>query len=397
MIRIVFLIVILVFIIQINKSFSKGKDDPEPEQKPTPEESNKTIIVSEFSKSETPPAAPGYEIKGIGDRSGSNMARLDNKTLEECAEECDKNVDCRGFGYNATGKTCFRKFSGPLGDYNTNDPHQYYDRIDQNTCISNDNSVFCPRRLTSEDGKYTFKVLDDGTLTITNNQTGDVKWTRSPHRTNVTGVPRLLMQVQGNAVVYDDNGVLWATSNGYDDHLDKMPYKFVMTNNGNFQVIDKNGVAVVDSNSYIDDSADTCRQGICPFKLTSADGKYTFKVLDNGKLTITDNKSGNVTWAREPNPVTISPPLRLALQEHGNLVLYDANNAVVWATGGEVSGWNNDNGSGRPYTLKIHNDGRLFTHSANGTPIIDITNLPPPPATIQTTDWDPSGWQWNAA
>jgi L-asparaginase len=71
--------------------------------------------------------------------------------------------------------------------------------------------------------------------------------------------------------------------------------------------------------------------------LTALDGSAT--LLNDAALgPILSDSSGNVLWTALEDPAAVLMPARLQMQNDGNLVLFDRDNSVAWATNTGIDG-----------------------------------------------------------
>jgi hypothetical protein len=91
--------------------------------------------------------------------------------------------------------------------------------------------------------------------------------------------------------------------------------------------------------------------------LTSQNGQYVMILLKDGNLVIFDKTTWKTVWSTSTGSSTRTGILKLAMQNDGNLVIYDSAGAPVWAS--------NTAGKGNNLSLKLNNDGTAMIVDAN--------------------------------
>jgi hypothetical protein len=208
---------------------------------------------------------------------------------------------------------------------------------------------------------------------------------------------KLVMQADGNLVLYTSDGhALWA-SNTWDTPANHA----IMQGDGNFVVYDGNGKAywstgtwgnpgaylvlqqtgnlvVYGSNNTVLWQSNTAQSWGYPNELTenqqlnvndklvSRNGRYSLIMQWDGNLVLY-NASGNPLWASN---TWGSPATHAVLQSDGNFVLYDNQSNPLWSTG--------TNGNSGVYLL-LKDDGNLPLYSNQKT-ILWSSNTPQPSA-----------------
>lgn len=191
-------------------------------------------------------------------------------------------------------------------------------------------------------GASTLVVQGDGNLVIYKNGAG-ATWSTS---TNGVPSPWLVMQDDGNLVLYDNtNRAVWCSAAGFlGDRLlagERLNTGQQMVSRGGLYrlVMQANGNLVVYSGATALWNTATGGQGASAL-VNQTDGNLV--VYRNGAAA---------TWASSTN----GAPLRLVMQTDGNLVLYNGSGTAVWASGSN-SGTRAGNGTiarAQSWTSKI--------------------------------------------
>ena len=202
----------------------------------------------------------------------------------------------------------------------------------------------------SPDGRFEVVMQYDGNLVVY----GPTGATWASH----TGIPYAyaVVQADGNLVVYDqvDGGPLWsANGSGLYAHLE-------MQNDGNLVLYAGSGAALWDARGYVRRATTTfapnkavissLNQGEQQYAPNRA---YWLAMQVDGNLVEYDS-SNRPRWASNTNV----PGSRVVLQSDGNLVVYGPQNQPLWSsgTGGNASAW-----------AAIRNDGGLRVYRPDGT------------------------------
>lgn len=160
----------------------------------------------------------------------------------------------------------------------------------------------------------------DGNLVIYKNG-GGATWSTS---TNGVSAPRLVMQDDGNLVLYDNtNRAVWCSTGGFiGDRLlagERLTSgQQMVSRGGKYRLImqsDGNLVIYTGSTALWNTS-------------TGGQGPSTLVNQTDGNLVVYKNSAG-ATWASS----STSSPLRLVMQTDGNLVLYNGSGVAVWCSG----------------------------------------------------------------
>ena len=96
--------------------------------------------------------------------------------------------------------------------------------------------------------------------------------------------------------------------------------------------------------------------GVCANALISPNGGSVAALTASGLLVVSKNKQQ--LWIN--GNAGSNGPYKLQMQEDGNLVIYDKNNAATWASSGGGGGKNG------PYKLVMQDDGNLVVYDRNG-------------------------------
>ena len=96
--------------------------------------------------------------------------------------------------------------------------------------------------------------------------------------------------------------------------------------------------------------------GACLNSLISPNGISAAKLTDSGLIVITTRFGMHRQYYGNAGS---NGPYKLQMQEDGNLVIYDKNNAATWASGG-------GGGKEGPYKLIMQDDNNLVVYDRNG-------------------------------
>ncbi|QHC59214.1 hypothetical protein [Rathayibacter sp. VKM Ac-2760] len=205
-------------------------------------------------------------------------------------------------------------------------------------------------QLTSEDGRYRAVLQRDGDFVGYGPQ--GVLW-----RTGTSGADnRLVMQTDGNAVIYGaDGSVKWSTGTHGADLRLGLNYA------GSFGVFDSSRNVLWDCKTHLAQSPTVYAANylLVDGPLVSADGRFRAVLQKDGNFVVygpsgavwstsTSGIVGDVTlygdgtlavrsytgakvWSVTPRAGAVGP-FRLVLQDDGNLVEYDAHDQAVWAS-----------------------------------------------------------------
>jgi len=116
-----------------------------------------------------------------------------------------------------------------------------YSNNSQSTCNSNINNGICPETLYSNNGLYQIKLQSDGNLVAS--VVGSIPTIIWNSNTNGKGSSpyRLVMQSDGNAVVYDSKNVALWNAGTYGKGVG--PYKLIIQDDKNVVIYDSTGKA----------------------------------------------------------------------------------------------------------------------------------------------------------
>ena len=199
--------------------------------------------------------------------------------------------------------------------------------------------------LKSTSGSHTLILQLDGNLVVYDSQRKAV-WNS---HTNGQGAVECFLQSDGNLVLKDRNGrVVWATNTGGYKNA-----KLVMQDDGNLVLYNKRGLAVWVM-GRIKDRLSRGENLLTDEYIRSQNGKYTLRMQGDGNLVAYDQQ-GKALW----NSNTAgSGATECILQGDGNLVLKDKNGRVAWTS----------NTDAYPNAmLFIKDDGNLVMSKESGT------------------------------
>jgi hypothetical protein len=205
--------------------------------------------------------------------------------------------------------------------------------------------------LNSTDGKYFVSLQTDGNLVdyaMVNGHAYPI-WASN---TSGKGAQFLIMQGDGNLVLYGNSGALWASN--------------TTGQSGSGLVIQADGNLVVYNGSKpLWTSASSINIGNTPTglapgavlrpgqRLISPDGQYTLGMQGDGNLVLY-SPVGHALWASNTGGRSVR---YLGMQTDGNLVLYDTNGKPLWAS--------NTGGKGLSH-LNMQSDGNLVLYRDSG-------------------------------
>ena len=203
------------------------------------------------------------------------------------------------------------------------------------------------QELISAGGQYALVMQTDGNLVVYGN--GCVIWA-----SNTTGTGShdyLAMQGDGNLVIYQAGGKpVWASNTAGTGSGNRL----AMQVNGNLVVYTSASKPVWASGASKADQLCTNAKMSAGKYLHSASGQYKIAMQGDGNLVVYDN--GKAIWAS--NTAGTGSANYLAMQGDGNLVVYTSGGKPVWAS--------NTAGSGSGNHLIMQNDGNLVVYTAGG-------------------------------
>jgi hypothetical protein len=224
--------------------------------------------------------------------------------------------------------------------------------------LSTNNTMADQQCLRSPNGRYAFRVQNDGNAVVYDGSTPI--W-----HTHTYGVANryLSFQMDGNLVVYNANRTpAWnAATNGRGGTILKMQ------DDGNLVIYRLNNSVVWSSKyghtpfcglgSATLTRAQTLRNGQ---KLVSSNSRYCFIMQTDGNAVVFDSDyAGKLTPIWHSNTYGVTNRY-LVFQNDGNLVVYNADRTPAWN-----SGTYDNTGT----LLKMQDDGNLVIYRANNTPI----------------------------
>jgi len=198
--------------------------------------------------------------------------------------------------------------------------------------------------LKSTNGKYKLVLQADGNLVVYDRQ-GNALWNSS---TRGSGAIECVMQSDGNLLLKDKAGrVVWATStDGYKNA------KLAIQDDGNLVIYSERGVAVW-AKGRIKDSLSSGENLLANEFIRSQNRKYTLVLQGDGNLVAYDSQR-KALWNSQTSG---SGATECVMQSDGNLLLKDGNGKVVWAT--NTDGYSNA-------TLLIQDDGHVVLVKEGG-------------------------------
>jgi hypothetical protein len=209
--------------------------------------------------------------------------------------------------------------------------------------------------LRNDEGYFVFFNEREGIIDLVKRKEVQQLLWRSNYPKPERGPYRLVMQDDGNLVMYDrENRPRWA-SGTYG--RGQGPYSFELSPGGKLVIIGRNGPIWY-----------ALERQVCPQKPYNSDGCGNGVILETSEHLVFFHKedgfldlvkkSEGVKW-RSNDPKPERGPYRLVMQEDGNLVIYDRENRPTWASG------TGNRGQG-PYALQLMGDGKLRIIANNG-------------------------------
>lgn len=201
------------------------------------------------------------------------------------------------------------------------------------------------QQLVSSSGQYRVIMQNDGNLVMYGN--GIALWASNTNATNAI----LAMQGDGNLVIYDGTGrPIWASNtNG--------------TGSGNFLGIQDDGNLVVYTSSDVPVWASGARGNELYAPATLKPGYYLHSV--NGQYKAIMQFDGNFVVYMGSTAIWASGKMGsgnyAAMQSDGNLVVYSSSGAPVWAS--------NTGGTGSANHLAMQEDGNLVIYTSAGSAV----------------------------
>ena len=201
--------------------------------------------------------------------------------------------------------------------------------------------------LVSPGGQYTLVMQTDGNLVVYGN--GCVIWASNTAGTGSNDY--LAMQGDGNLVIYKSGGTpVWASNtadSGSANYLN-------MQVDGNLVVYTSAARPVWASGASAADQLCAPATMSAGKYLHSASGQYKLNMQGDGNLVIYDN--GTAIWASSTAGSGSADDV--AMQGDGNLVIYTSAGTPIWAS--------NTAGTGSGSRLVMQNDGNLVVYTSSG-------------------------------
>ena len=242
-------------------------------------------------------------------------------------------------------------------------------------------SLYQGQSLTSLSGNHHLMMQSDGNLVIYN-ASGQAIWHTHTYGTDVN---RLTMQTDGNLVLYTlSNKAPWHT---HTYNREGQGVYAIIQDDGNLVLYTASNQAIWDSKGYTNKeppTADRLKPGEsiqAGDSLISSNGNYRLEMQTDGNLVIY-NQNNQAIWHTHTYNTTAS---NLIMQLDGNLVLYSSNRVAHWHT-------HTQNRSGQGVNAVIQNDGNFVLYTASNEAIWDSMGQTkkdpptPPPPKIPDTD-----------
>ena len=179
----------------------------------------------------------------------------------------------------------------------------------------------------------------------------------------------LVMQTDGNLVLYQKNTPIWSTNT---QNKGTAPYKLTMQKDNNLVIYDTTSKVIWDAgtNTGVSGSAhlEICNDGNLEIKTDTNSVLWTTRITN-----ILNNNQSIFSGKKTDSTVVISPDgtSKLDMQWDGNLVVYQ-NNIPIWASGQDVL-------SRAPYRLYLQKDNNLVIYNSSNLVLwASGTNKGPP-------------------
>jgi len=216
---------------------------------------------------------------------------------------------------------------------------------------STTNSIGSGTAILSSDKHSVLKLQSDGSLDLFTNFTRT--WSS---KSNNTAANKLILQGDGNLVLYTtSNSPVWS-SNTYGSNANKL----VLQSDGNLVLYTPSNSPVWSSNTAIQDQTGLVSR-VLPDSLTmypgqsltTPDRRYSLNYQGDGNIVLY-NASNSPIWSTNTYLSTLGS---LGLQSDGNLVLKNKEGSVIWSSGTGNRGRSN---------LLLQQDGNLVLYSNSG-------------------------------
>lgn len=263
-----------------------------------------------------------------------------------------------GTGELLAGSTSSSRLSAGQNLYSTNGWYRLSMAVNGNLSITSKGNVVVWQTNTAGSGATYAQFQADGNLVLYDNS-GGVKWQSNVGAYSVNAGKRLVLQPDGNLVIY---GVGGATS------VVAVPASNYPVGTGQIYTGAGEGSRLYKGQS-----------------LYSTNGWYRLSMQTDGNLVITD-KAGTVTW----NSGTYGTAAHFAaFQSDGNLVLYEADGTtpVWWTNKGQYA-------QNIGYVWRLDTSGEFALFDVNNTPIWRswTGKQSEPTITITNETWDTPLW-----
>lgn len=195
--------------------------------------------------------------------------------------------------------------------------------------------------ITSQNGQYKLIMQGDGNLVLYDSS-GKALWASG---TNGHTVSLTIMQNDGNFVMYGPGGAIWTTNTwGHSGSW------LTIQNDGNIVLYGSNNKPLWELGVLNPDLSLNIGQSI-----TSRDNRFKFTMQGDGNLVLY-NLAGKALWATGTNGKIV---WHATMQNDGNFVMYGPSGAI-WSTGtwGHPGAW-----------LTTQNDGNVVAYDINYKPL----------------------------
>lgn len=259
----------------------------------------------------------------------------------------------------------YREYFDPLAEGITWMPGQLYFSIDvvqlgsassTNYQLPNGQYLTPGSNLLSQDLHSTFAMQNDGNVVLYID--GKHYWSSGTHGHLIS---RLIMQADGNLVLYGKDGIAnWSSGTAGNPGA-----HFTIQTDGNAVIYSSGGSALWSSGTngipngldYVSHSMSSAGSSAILYpgqRMITANRNYDFVLQGDGNLVLYSH--GNAIWSSKTAGKSVS---NLDLQVDGNMVLYGTNGKAVWNSRTPGHGAS---------TLDLQGDGNLVLYGSNGKP-----------------------------
>jgi hypothetical protein len=216
--------------------------------------------------------------------------------------------------------------------------------------------------LASNNHRFYVRLQDDGNFVLYNGPDFQAKFAVWASNTGGVGQApfRLVVQNDGNMVIYDRNGTATWSSNTWSQGV--APYRLVMQDDRNLVLYDSNNKATWSSNTYQQLAYDTLECDNHLYQngfILSRNGRYYARLQDDGNFVCYNSNqfiNQNAFWATNTGGIGRGP-FKLVPQNDGNLCLYDSTGKCTWSSNTWQKGQ-------APYRMVMQDDRNLVLYDS---------------------------------